>query len=60
MNRLLKTEEVLKRLQVSRSTLYALRRQGTVHPVRLGTVVRYSEREIEGLMQVSEGGDHGG
>jgi predicted DNA-binding transcriptional regulator AlpA len=51
--RLLKENEVLERLGVSRSTLFALRNSGQLGVRRIGRAVRYPEAEIERLI------DHG-
>lgn len=43
---LLTTKEVMEKLQISRPTLYQLRKQGKINAVAFGDSVRFTENEI--------------
>jgi|GEM_PF-5025177 len=51
--RLLRTEEVMELLNVSRGTIYNLRRAGRLRPVHLGRAVRYRAADVRRLIEES-------
>lgn len=44
---LLTIKEVMRRLQISRVTLYNLTKDGKIKSVKIGAAVRYQESDIE-------------
>lgn len=50
-NRLMRVNEVLEKLAISRSTLYELTRRGELTPVRLGRATRFNESDVARLME---------
>jgi excisionase family DNA binding protein len=49
-DRLLKPDVVQKRLQVSRTTLWQLRRRGELKAVAIGRAVRFRESDVDALL----------
>jgi len=50
-DRLLKIEEVMERLQISRQTLWAWNKVGKLLAVKLGKAVRYRETDVERIIR---------
>jgi excisionase family DNA binding protein len=57
MSPLLSTAEVAERLQVSKPLVRDLVKQKHLTPVRIGSVVRYSQAELKRFIE--SGGSHG-
>jgi len=53
---LLRIQEVMERLQVSRATLYRMVYDGRIPVVRFGKIVRFRPEAVEALITIAEGG----
>jgi len=51
MRELLSVSEACKALKISRTTLYHLRRQGLIRPVRIGRRVLFDVKDLERLIE---------
>ncbi len=54
MERLLTVEEVIAHLQISRSKLYQLVREGQLRAVKIGRTVRFRSGTIQAFIEQSE------
>ena len=51
-DRLMTSKEVQARLQVSRQTVWRLKKIGALNPIKVGTVERFKSSEVEGKRKI--------
>jgi excisionase family DNA binding protein len=50
-DKLLTVKDVMKKLQISRQTLYNHTKEGKIKSVKIGSLVRYEESEVSRFIQ---------